>query len=113
MAIRYIGDAVIRITYRDCGDYAGTVTANGHTWRFADLHAPRCGFQFAYDSPRAYDEMARSATTFGSYYTTHNRGDDTPDWAPAPEVADAIDKAVAWASDDQGTYTVSRRKVRS
>jgi hypothetical protein len=39
--------------------------------------------------------MAMSAAAFGSYYTTHNRGDDTPDWAPPPEVADAIDDAVS------------------
>lgn len=108
MAKRYIGDAVVTIVYHDSGDYRGTVRAGDHSWHFEDLHAPRMGFSFAYDSPEAYDEMARSAVSFGSYYTTHNRGDDTPEWAPPPEVADAIDEAVGWAQDDQGTYEVRR-----
>jgi hypothetical protein len=110
MAKRYIGDAVVNITYRDRGDYAGTVSAGGRTWRFEDLHAPRAGLGrgVAYDSPKAYDEMAESAVSFGGYYTTDNRGDDTPDWAPSAEVADAISDATAWAQDDRGKYEVRR-----
>ncbi len=112
MATRYIGSAVIRIRYRDCGDYAGTVSADGMVWRFDDLHAPAIGLGagVAYDSSAAYDEMAASAASFGSYYTSHNRSDDTPDWAPAPDVADAIDSAVSWAQNDRGDYQVSRKK---
>lgn len=112
MAIRYIGDATVRIKYRDRGDYTGTISAGGHTWHFDELHAPRVGFGpgIAYDSSEAYDEMAGSAVTFGSYYTTYDRGDDVPEWAPEPEVADAIDEATSWAMDDQGTYDVRRRK---
>jgi len=76
MARRYIGDAVIEIFYRDRGDYAGRVTAHKKTWHFEDLYAAAIGFGpgIAYDSPAAYDEMAQSAVSFGSYYTIDNRG---------------------------------------
>ncbi len=109
MAKRRIGDAIVRIVYHDAGDYRGTVSAGEHVWRFADLCAP-CGFGsgVAYDSPEAYDAMAESAVSFGSYYTTHNRGGDVPDWAPPVEVADAIDEAVGCALNDDGTYQVTR-----
>ena len=112
MAKRYIGDAVITITYRDRGDYAGTISVpkEKKTWKFDDLHAPGAGLGpgVGYDSPKAYDEMAGSAVSFGGYYTTHNRGDDVPDWAPKPEVADAIDEATSIVTDDQGNYEVRR-----
>jgi hypothetical protein len=112
MAKRYIGDATINITYRDRGDYAGTISAGGHTWRFEDLRPAPVGFGrgIAYDSSQAYDEMARSAATFGGYYSSSNRGSDTPDWAPPSEVADAIDEATSWAMDEEGTYEVRRSK---
>lgn len=113
MAKRYIGDAVITIKYRDRGDYAGTVSAGGHTWRFEDLHAPAGGLPYAYDSSQAYDKMAESAVGFASYYTTYNRGDDTPDWAPSAETADAIAEATEWAQDDHGEYEVRRSAKRS
>lgn len=111
MATRYIGSAVVRIQYHDSGDYRGTVRADGHTWAFRDLHAPRMGGAantHGYDSSEAYDEQAASAVAFGSYYTTHNRGDDCPAWAPSPETADAIDGAVSWAQNDSGEYAVRR-----
>lgn len=111
MATRYIGDAVVRIAYHDSGDYRGTVSAGGHAWRFSDLHAPKVGGaanRFGYDSPEAYDEQAAAAVAFGSYYTSHNRGGDCPDWAPFPECADAISEATQCETDDQGRYSVRR-----
>jgi len=108
MAKRYIGDAIITIEYVDGNEYRGTIRVSGHTWRFSDLHAPTAGFNFAYDSPRAYDEMAQSAVSFGSYYATGNRGDDAPDWAPSAETADAIAEATEWAMNDRGEYEVRR-----
>lgn len=113
MAKRYIGDAVVRIQYNDDHTYSGRVSVGGRVWPFRDLKPPQIrtqgdGFGRGYDAPDAYDEMAASAVAFGSYYTTHNRGDDTPDWAPAPEVADAIDAAVSCVLDDQGRYAVRR-----
>ena len=116
MAKRYIGDAVVTITYHDAGDYRGTVTAaHGFTWRFRDLHAPATGLGagVAYDSPEAYDKMASSAVGFASYYTTYNRGDDVPDWAPPAEIADAIEEATVWAMDDRGEYEVRRSRSGS
>lgn len=114
MAKRYIGDAVITISYRDQGDYAGTITVGKLTWRFDGLHAPRSGFArgVAYDSSHAYDVMAASAASFGSYFTSRNRGRDTPDWAPPPDVADAIDEATSWAKNDRGDHDVRRRPPR-
>ena len=110
MARRYIGDAVVTITYHDAGDYRGTVRAGGYSWKFDELNAPAAGFSFASDSPEAYDKMAASAVSFGSYYTTHNRGDDVPDWAPSAKVADAIDDATSWAQTDSGRYQVRRSR---
>jgi hypothetical protein len=108
MAIRYCGGCVIRIKCHDAGDYRGSVTADGKTWHFDGLKAPLCGFPFASDSPEAYDQMAESAIGFGSYYTTDNRGDETPEWANPVDAIDAIsDNAV---SDDQGTYIITRKK---
>lgn len=112
MARRYVGDATVYIRYNDRGDYSGSIVANGVRCTFEDLHAPAFGLGagVAYDSSEAYDKMAASAVSFMSYYTSHNRSEDTPDWAPAAEVADAIAEATAWASDDRGEYSVTRRK---
>jgi hypothetical protein len=107
MAKRYIGNAVVTIAYHDDGDYRGTVSAGGYTWRFSELHPPRIGFKFAYDSPEAYDEMAASAVSFGSYYDSE-RPDD-----PSEEVASAIGDAAAWAQDDRGEYEVLRKPRRA
>ncbi len=109
MATRYIGDAVIRITYRDRGDYAGTVCAPGRRcWHFENLWPPQVMTFGPVDSPRAYDEMAASAVSFGSYYTSRNRGAEVPDWAPSAEIADAIDEATSFALREDGSYEVRR-----
>jgi hypothetical protein len=119
MAKRYIGNAVITIEYvgetpDGRGNYAGTVRVGKHTWRFDELHSgvggvsSGRGYGYPADSPEAYDEMAQSAVSFASYYTTHNRGDDAPEWAPPPEVADAIDEAVSIVLRGDGTYEVRR-----
>ena len=115
MATRYIGDAVIRITYRGGDTYIGSVCVGKKCWRFDDLNAARVGFgDHAYDSPEAYDKMAASAVSFGSYYTSTNRGDEVPDWAPSPEVADAIDEAISWTQDAYTSeYEVRRSKARA
>jgi len=117
MAKRYIGDAVVTIKYvgtdRDGRDeYVGTIRVENYAWKFSSLYAPAVGFGagVAYDSPAAYDSMAKAAVSFGSYYTTCNRGDDVPDWAPDAETADAID-AAAWDRDESGEYSVSRKPV--
>jgi len=119
MARRYIGNAVIEIEYKGGprDEYVGTITIPTQSgrdrpvrWQFDGLFALQAGFgRHGFDSPEAYDQMAASAVSFGSYYTSHNRGDDVPAWAPSPEVADAIDEATSFALDDQGNATVSRK----
>jgi hypothetical protein len=110
MAKRYIGDAIVTIAYDDVTDsYVGSVKASDHArWKFRDLKAP-VAWNIASDSSVAYDKMAQAAVSFASYYTTHNRGDDVPDWVPAPEIADAIEYAVASAMFDNGDYDVRRK----
>jgi hypothetical protein len=111
-ARRYIGDAAVTIEYVGGpeDEYEGSIRAGEHTWQFDSLFAPRAGFAVSYDSPEAYDAMAASAVSFAAYYASSNRGDDTPDWAPEPEVADTIEEATEWARDDQGEYEVRRRR---
>lgn len=104
MAIRYIGEATIRIMYLDDDTYAGTVSAPGVTWHFEGLRAPRAGFNFGYDSAQAYDRMAAAAVSFGS-----NPGEDND---PPREVARAIDDATAYMMDDRGDYAVRRQSPR-
>lgn len=120
MARRYIGDAVVEIRYHGTApngkeEYRGRITTGkrGLFWDFDSLFAPRFGFGagVAYDSPKAYDEMAEAACDFCSYYTKDNRGADVPDWAPPAEVADAIEDAICVArGDPQGTLSVQRRR---
>ena len=119
MARRYIGDANIYILYHDDGGYRGSIVVpmdDGPpaVWKFGGLHAPKYGFGpgIAYDSPEAYDQMAQSAASFGSYYTTMNRNDEEDDLEgyPSGEVADIINDAVSVVLHDDGTYEVRRKK---
>jgi hypothetical protein len=112
MARRYIGDAVVTIKYNDDDTYSGSIRADDCTWKFDELRAAPAA-TWARDSAEAYDEMAASAVSFGSYYTSMNRGYDVPDWAPDPETADATDEATSWAMDDQGGYDVLRKKPKT
>lgn len=66
MAIRYSGNATIRVVYRDSGDYACTVSVAGRNVWTGTVGAPAVGFGvgIAYDSPEAYDEAARAALAF-------------------------------------------------
>lgn len=74
MARRYSGELVVDITYHDDDSYKGSVRGPGGVYRFDDLHAPRIPTAgkvgspgVAYDSPKAYDEMAESAIAFATY----------------------------------------------
>ena len=121
MALRYCGDAVITIVYygdaRGRDAYRGTIAVpDGSVWRFDGLYPPAVGFGSGagYGSPAAYDAMARSAVSFGSYYTSHNRPHDDAsdcDWIPSADVADAIDAATSWARDDSGDPIVFRSRA--
>lgn len=114
MARRYVGNLCVYINYSDCDDesYHGSIVVDGHRWAFDGLKAPPAGLGdgVGYDSSEAYDRMADAALSFGSYYTTHNRGDDTPDWAPTAEIADAIDAEACCYMADCGEYQVRRKK---
>lgn len=125
MARRFIGDANIYILYYDrgpCameGDYRGSIVVPVDegppaVWKFKDPHAPKCGFGpgIAFDSSEAYDQMAQSAVSFGSYYTTMNRNDEEGDLDgyPSGEVADIINDAVSVVLHGGGSYEVWRSK---
>jgi len=99
MALRYIGDLKIEIRYHDQDYFFGKIhTTSGYVWKFFGLKAK---LPYAYDSPQAYDRMAKEAVGFGSYYTSDNRG-DVPVGAPSPEVADVIKE------ESQGNEVVRR-----
>ncbi len=67
MATRYSGNLTIRVLYKDQGHYKCSVTGPGVRW--SGLITPaRGGFGagVAYDSEKAYDEIAESALSFAS-----------------------------------------------
>ena len=114
LATRYIGDLQIAIEYYDTPGarwkYRGTVSAGEHRWKFSDLGSPPRTEPA--DSAIVYDHMAASAASFATYYTTHNRGDDTPSWAPSASAADAFDEA-AWDHGENSGYYVRRGKAHT
>lgn len=104
MAKRYIGEAVVTVTYHDSNDYRGSVKVPGASWRFLIRPAPSgFGPGIAYDSPEAYDSIAASAATFGSI---HDRESNDPD----RETAGAVEEAVGGWQDDKGRYAVARSR---
>jgi hypothetical protein len=111
-ATRYIGNARIVVGWNDSKSwYDGYVKVGKLKQTFSDLHPPRVGFG-SVDSAEAYDRIAVSIVSFLSYYTTGNRGDDVPDWAPPADFADALENEVgAWMDPDgRGLYYVRRSK---
>jgi len=69
MAKRYSGDLTVQIVYHDDDTYRGYVKGPGGIYKFKDLRAPRIGLGagVGYDSPKAYDQMARAAISFATY----------------------------------------------
>jgi len=110
---RYIGELEIRLQY--CGrtsdnraKYLGNIVLpDGRKWNFADLQS---GVGCPGTRPEDFDEMAESAVSFATYYTSHNRGDDTPDWAPPAELADAIEEASYSGMAEDSGYIVLRKR---
>lgn len=87
----YSGSLKVQIQATDKSDpygktvYRGRIQTEAGVWEFDDLASHS-------------DEMGacEDAIAFGSWFTPDNRDpDDTPDWAPAPEVAQAIDEGRA------------------
>ena len=66
MATRYSGNLRITCTYRDQGDYKCTVTPHGGRGKTVYVRPAPAGFGpgIAYDSPKAYDEIAHAAISF-------------------------------------------------
>ena len=91
MAIRYCGDLKIdlqfvRFTHDGRAQFRGTVrTTNSKlvgVWPFENLCSGVGGGE------QEFDKIASDAVGFATYYTSQNRGDDAPDWAPSPALAD-------------------------
>jgi hypothetical protein len=69
MAKRYSGNLQISVIYDDKGHYRTSVSSSGKSlWRGVVNPAP-AGFGpgIAYDSPKAYDEVAASALAFADH----------------------------------------------
>jgi hypothetical protein len=66
MALRHSGDLQISVVYDDRNFYRASVSRGGRVlWRGRVRPAPAgFGAGVAYDSPKAYDEIARSALAF-------------------------------------------------
>lgn len=93
-----VGECLVDL-YESRHGYCGTIYADPTTdpsdrtlWQFDHLRGPAIG---------VHDErsLASAACSFGGYHTSDNRGDDLPDWAPKPKVADAINNASAWVEE--------------
>jgi hypothetical protein len=73
--------------------FKGTIIlADGQKWPFDELKSG-CG------GCRTEISMAESALSFASYYSSDNRGDDTPEWAPPSELASAIGNAADYTPE--------------
>ena len=113
MIKRFIGDCEIRLQY--CGrtsdnraKYLGCILLpDGQRHNFADLQS---GVGLPGTRAEDFDDMAEAAVDFAAYYTTHNQGDDTPDWAPPAELADAIEEAAMGGMKEEGGYEVRRQQ---
>ena len=66
MAKRYSGNLQINVTYDDRGDYRTSVSSGGKSLWSGRVKPAPVGFGrgVAYDSPKAYDEIASSALSF-------------------------------------------------
>jgi hypothetical protein len=125
---RYVGELKIVIGFvqrsiDNRAEYRGKIVFPKGTWRgrphygvwkFEELRSgvggvsSGKGYGYADTSPEAYDRMAEMAVSFASYYTTDNRGDDAPDWAPPAEDADRIAEAAMTDSCEREGHHVRR-----
>jgi hypothetical protein len=65
MARRYLGKLANIVVYHDRGHYRASVIGGGLSWK-GTVGAPAAGFGpgIAYDSDRAYDQIAQAAVSF-------------------------------------------------
>jgi len=110
---RYIGELEIYLQYcgrtiDDRAKYLGNIILpDGRKWNFANLQS-RVGCPGT--RPEDFDAMAESAVDFATYYTSHNRDDNTPDWAPSAELADAMEEASYSGMAEDSGYIVLRKR---
>ena len=113
MIKRFIGDLEIRLQYwgrtsDNRAKYLGYILLpDGRRHNFTDLQS---GVGMPGTRAEDFDDMAEAAVDFAAYYTTHNRGDDAPDWAPPAELADAISDAAMCGTKEEGGYKVQRQQ---
>jgi len=113
MIRRFIGELEIRLQYCGRSDnnwakYLGYILLpDGQRHNFTDLCS---GVGLPGTRAEDFDEMAKAAVDFASYYTSHNRGDDLPDWAPSADLADAIEDAAMCGMKEEGGYEVRRNQ---
>ena len=67
----------------------------GMFWEFVDLRVPGHGGINA-----VLDRAARDAVSFGSCWTSDNRGSELPDYAPSAEFADLLARQCAFAKPE-------------
>jgi len=114
MIQRYIGDLEVGLHYLGRSNdnrakYCGYILLqDGQRYRFNNLCS---GVGIAGTAAADYDDMAESAVGFASYYTTDNRGNDLPDWAPSADLADAIEEAAMGGMKEDGGFEVQRTKT--
>ncbi len=104
-----IGSARVRLRYHPAGKcYSGAIIVGPHRWEFEEIVPPPSS-PHAPNSGAAREEIACYAVRFA--LMTHT--DPRPSWAPSPEVADAIEAAVAKARIAGGWFTVVRKAYRA
>jgi hypothetical protein len=119
MAKRYCGDVTVDIKYLGTsGDnYKVSVCApsgdgrHRYCFRTKELRPPRLGFRFAYDSPEAYDEMAKAAVGFASADLVSEEDYDPKDYSggdPETVVREISDASIACMGEDD--YLVARAR---
>lgn len=105
MAKRYVGDATIRMEFRQAqvgGDYYKcSVSMKGQHLASLTVRPPPAGYGdgVAYDAPAAYDQVAVAVLAFA--------GDDTREETSA-DIAGDIRNLTGWAIDERGAYIVRR-----
>ena len=107
MAKRYVGDACIRIQFKQAqvgGDYYHcSISMKGQHLATLTIRPPPVGYGdgVAYDSPAAYDQVAIAALALA--------GDDAREETSA-DIAGDIRLLTDWAVDERGAYIVRRAR---
>lgn len=129
MARRYIGDAVVYLTYRDTigqrERYIVTVVVKGgdgkrYTWRTDDLRtgvggvSSGKGYAYPVDAPEAYDKVAQDAIAFGMHTegeegSQEQRELEAQGFAPYA-TAKVIEKGVEYASSEKEGWRFRRTR---